>query len=130
MSYSRRLLSRGMINRHTLLCTRASICRPSHHLSRDHFLQRHRQTLLELSELTPRFFSGPATMHGCRLPTFLYAMPFSPTRIFLEETSLVARPIVEFSELKARLDARLKHLGITIKASTRWEGGVRGLGGW
>ena len=28
-----------------------------------------------------------------RVPTFLYAMPFSPTRIFLEETSLVARPV-------------------------------------
>ena len=46
------------------------------------------------------------------LPTFLYAMPFSPTKIFLEETSLVARPIVPFPELKARLDARMEHLGI------------------
>ncbi len=51
-----------------------------------------------------------------RLPTFLYAMPFSPTRIFLEETSLVARPIVPFPELKARLEARLKHLGIVVKS--------------
>ena len=38
-------------------------------------------------------------------------MPFSPTKIFLEETSLVARPIVPFPELKARLDARLGQLG-------------------
>ena len=50
------------------------------------------------------------------LPTFLYAMPFSPTKVFLEETSLVARPIVPFPELKARLDARMAHLGIKIKA--------------
>jgi hypothetical protein len=28
------------------------------------------------------------------LPTFLYAMPFDEHRIFLEETSLVARPAV------------------------------------
>ena len=50
------------------------------------------------------------------LPTFLYAMPFSPTKVFLEETSLVARPIVPFPELKARLDARMAHLGIKVKA--------------
>jgi len=50
------------------------------------------------------------------LPTFLYAMPFSPTKIFLEETSLVARPIVPFPELKARLDARMAHLGLKVKA--------------
>lgn len=41
-------------------------------------------------------------------------MPFSPTKIFLEETSLVARPIIPFPELKARLDARMEHLGIKI----------------
>ena len=52
----------------------------------------------------------------CRkLPTFLYAMPFSDTRLFLEETSLVARPGVPFEELKQRLDARLAHYGIKIK---------------
>ena len=52
----------------------------------------------------------------CRkLPTFLYAMPFSDTRLFLEETSLVARPAVPFEELKQRLDARLEHYGIKIK---------------
>lgn len=41
-------------------------------------------------------------------------MPFSSTKIFLEETSLVARPIIPFPELKARLDARMKHLGIKV----------------
>lgn len=51
-----------------------------------------------------------------RLPTFLYAMPFSPTKIFLEETSLVARPIIPFPELKERMIARLDHLGIKVKS--------------
>eukprot|EP00798_Chlamydomonas_sp_ICE-L_P023576 gene23576-9101_t len=58
------------------------------------------------------------------LPTFLYAMPFSTTKVsgtpvglehcFLEETSLVARPAISFSDLKERLDARLKWLGIKV----------------
>lgn len=41
-------------------------------------------------------------------------MPFSPTKIFLEETSLVARPIVPFDVLKRRLDKRMEHLGIKV----------------
>jgi len=51
---------------------------------------------------------------NAKLPTFLYAMPFSDTKVFLEETSLVARPIIPFPELKARLDARMKHLGLEV----------------
>jgi lycopene beta-cyclase len=35
-------------------------------------------------------------------------------RIFLEETSLVARPAIGFQDLKDRLDARLKWLGIKV----------------
>ena len=50
-----------------------------------------------------------------KLPTFLYAMPFSKTRIFLEETSLVARPSLSFDELKDRMYARLKHLNIKVR---------------
>ena len=56
-----------------------------------------------------------------KIPTFLYAMPFSETEIFFEETSLVARPIVPFDELKRRLDARLKYLGINIKSQSEEE---------
>jgi hypothetical protein len=41
-------------------------------------------------------------------------MPFSPTKVFLEETSLVARPIIPFPELKLRMIARLAHLGIKV----------------
>lgn len=49
-----------------------------------------------------------------KLPTFLYAMPFSKNRVFLEETSLVARPAIDFPELKERLEARLKWMGIKV----------------
>ncbi|GBF92105.1 lycopene beta cyclase [Raphidocelis subcapitata] len=50
------------------------------------------------------------------LPTFLYAMPFSKNKVFLEETSLVARPAVAFPDLKERLEARMKWLGIKVKS--------------
>jgi lycopene beta-cyclase len=43
-------------------------------------------------------------------------MPFSPTKIFLEETSLVARPALGFQDLKDRLKARMAHLGIKVTA--------------
>lgn len=38
-----------------------------------------------------------------------------PDQIFLEETSLVSRPAVDFPDLKQRLDARLKWLGIKVR---------------
>lgn len=44
-------------------------------------------------------------------------MPFSPTKIFLEETSLVARPIIPFPELKLRLEKRMQHLGLKVRCS-------------
>ncbi|CAD7702617.1 unnamed protein product [Ostreobium quekettii] len=47
-------------------------------------------------------------------PTFMYAMPFSEKLIFLEETSLVARPPIAFDELKKRFEARVESLGIKI----------------
>jgi len=48
------------------------------------------------------------------LPTFLYAMPFSNTQLFLEETSLVARPGLEFDDLKVKLKQRLERLGVKV----------------
>ncbi|KAF6002549.1 hypothetical protein F1559_004104 [Cyanidiococcus yangmingshanensis] len=48
------------------------------------------------------------------IPTFLYAMPMSSSRIFLEETSLTARPAVPFEKLRRRLYSRLKSLGIRV----------------
>lgn len=40
-----------------------------------------------------------------------------PCRIFLEETSLVARPAIGFEDLKQRMDARLKWLGIKARVT-------------
>lgn len=50
-----------------------------------------------------------------RFPTFLYAMPFDSNLIFLEETSLVSRPVLSYMEVKQRMVARLRHLGIKVK---------------
>ncbi len=76
-----------------------------------------RKVLSPLSRLRLKL-TPPSSCHPphprARLPTFLYAMPFSPTKIFLEETSLVARPIIPFPELKLRLEKRMQHLGIKV----------------
>ncbi|GAV88663.1 Lycopene_cycl domain-containing protein [Cephalotus follicularis] len=50
-----------------------------------------------------------------RFPTFLYVMPFDSSLIFLEETSLVCRPVLSYMEIKKRMVARLRHLGIKVK---------------
>ncbi|KAJ8767953.1 hypothetical protein K2173_020893 [Erythroxylum novogranatense] len=50
-----------------------------------------------------------------RIPTFLYAMPFDQNLIFLEETSLISRPMLSYMEIKKRMVARLRHLGIRVK---------------
>uniref|UniRef100_A0A0E0CH36 lycopene beta-cyclase n=1 Tax=Oryza meridionalis TaxID=40149 RepID=A0A0E0CH36_9ORYZ len=64
-----------------------------------------------------------------RIPTFLYAMPFSPTRIFLEETSLVARPGLAMDDIQERMAARLRHLGIRVRAVEEDERCVIPMGG-
>jgi hypothetical protein len=64
----------------------------------------------------------------CRkLPTFLYVMPFSKTRIFLEETSLVARPAIQFDTLKERLKVRMAHLGIKVSIKPKSTGPLNPL---
>ncbi|KAI3791526.1 hypothetical protein L2E82_05321 [Cichorium intybus] len=50
-----------------------------------------------------------------RFPTFLYAMPFDSNLVFLEETSLVSRPVLSYAEVKTRMVARLRHMGIKVK---------------
>jgi len=50
-----------------------------------------------------------------RLPTFLYVMPYTRNKIFVEETSLVARPFVPFDDLKQRLQQRLSKMGIVVR---------------
>lgn len=64
-----------------------------------------------------------------RVPTFLYAMPFSPTRIFLEETSLVARPGLAMDDIQERMAARLRHLGIRVRSVEEDERCVIPMGG-
>ncbi|KAH9649053.1 Lycopene beta cyclase [Citrus sinensis] len=64
-----------------------------------------------------------------KIPTFLYAMPFSSNRIFLEETSLVARPGVPMKDIQERMVARLKHLGIKVRSIEEDEHCVIPMGG-
>ncbi|KAH7519232.1 lycopene epsilon cyclase, chloroplastic [Ziziphus jujuba] len=47
-------------------------------------------------------------------PTFLYAMPMSPTRVFFEETCLASKDAMPFDLLKKKLLSRLKTMGIQI----------------
>nr|ADA82242.1 lycopene beta cyclase [Crocus sativus] len=74
---------------------------------------------------------GNGVMQGRnnRIPTFLYAMPFSSNRIFLEETSLVARPGLGMEDIQQRMEARLKHLGIKVKSIEEDERCVIPMGG-
>ncbi|XP_058076982.1 lycopene beta cyclase, chloroplastic/chromoplastic-like [Magnolia sinica] len=64
-----------------------------------------------------------------KIPTFLYAMPFSSKRIFLEETSLVARPGLRMEDIQERMEARLKHLGIKVKSIEEDERCIIPMGG-
>lgn len=47
-------------------------------------------------------------------PTFLYAMPMSPTKVFFEETCLASKDAMPFDLLKRKLMARLAAMGIRI----------------
>nr|AAQ02668.1 lycopene cyclase [Setaria italica] len=64
-----------------------------------------------------------------KMPTFLYAMPFSSNRIFLDETSSVARPGLQLEDIQERMVARLKHLGIKVKSIEEDEPCVIPMGG-
>ncbi|XP_062082523.1 capsanthin/capsorubin synthase, chromoplastic-like [Humulus lupulus] len=64
-----------------------------------------------------------------KFPTFLYAMPFDSNLIFLEETSLVSRPMLSYIEVKKRMAARLRHLGIRVKRIIEDEKCVIPMGG-
>mmetsp|Transcript_18268 Transcript_18268/g.24080 ORF Transcript_18268/g.24080 Transcript_18268/m.24080 type:complete len:588 (+) Transcript_18268:216-1979(+) len=53
-------------------------------------------------------------------PTFMYAMPLGKTKnglkqIFVEETSLVARPMMSFDECKKRMYERFEYMGWDIQ---------------
>jgi lycopene beta-cyclase len=47
-------------------------------------------------------------------PTFMYVMPLQDNQIFIEETSLVARPAISFQECKDRCYKRMEYLGISV----------------
>lgn len=55
-------------------------------------------------------------------PSFLYAMPLSDGKFFLEETCLVTKPALPFSVLQRRLERRLAALNIKVKKvhDTEW----------
>lgn len=64
-----------------------------------------------------------------KFPTFLYVMPFDSNLIFLEETSLVSRPVLSYMEVKKRMVARLRHLGIRVRNVIEDEKCVIPMGG-
>jgi lycopene beta-cyclase len=49
------------------------------------------------------------------LPTFLYVLPLGKNLLFVEETSLCARPAAAISTLQSRLHRRLRGLGIETR---------------
>ncbi|KAK9814677.1 hypothetical protein WJX72_009604 [[Myrmecia] bisecta] len=63
------------------------------------------------------------------VPTFLYAMPISPGRVFLEETCLVAKPPLPFGTIKRRLERRLEAMGIKVKRIVEEEWSYIPVGG-
>lgn len=56
----------------------------------------------------------PRCGDGERHPTFLYALPFSDTEVFVEETVLSSRPARPMSECIARLPHRLAQLDVPV----------------
>ncbi|EPS58465.1 hypothetical protein M569_16348, partial [Genlisea aurea] len=68
-------------------------------------------------------------LNNAKSPTFLYAMPLDDNQVFLEETSLVSRPALPYAEVKKRMVARLRHLGIRVKSVIEKEKCVIPMGG-
>lgn len=68
-------------------------------------------------------------VNNTKEPTFLYVMPFDRNLVFLEETSLVSRPVLSYREVKNRMVARLRHLGIKVRSVIEDEKCVIPMGG-
>ncbi|KAB1209358.1 Lycopene epsilon cyclase, chloroplastic [Morella rubra] len=62
-------------------------------------------------------------------PTFLYAMPMSPTRVFFEETCLASKDAMPFGLLKKKLLSRLQTMGIRIISTYEEEWSYIPVGG-
>ncbi|CAI5475812.1 unnamed protein product [Closterium sp. Yama58-4] len=62
-------------------------------------------------------------------PSFLYAMPSTPTRVFFQETCLASRPAMPFDMLKTRLRSRLAQLGVKYSVTHEEEWSYIPVGG-
>ncbi|KAK7259285.1 hypothetical protein RIF29_24887 [Crotalaria pallida] len=62
-------------------------------------------------------------------PTFLYAMPMSPTKVFFEETCLASKDAMPFDLLKKKLFSRLNTMGIRITKTYEEEWSYIPVGG-
>jgi len=60
------------------------------------------------------------------VPSFLYAMPVGPGRVFLEETCLVAKPPLPFATLKRRLHRRLDAMGLKARPTPQLRHSIAG----
>ncbi|XP_071911140.1 lycopene epsilon cyclase, chloroplastic-like isoform X1 [Coffea arabica] len=60
------------------------------------------------------YMRGKVESLEAEFPTFLYAMPMSPTRVFFEETCLASKDAMPFELLKKKLMSRLDTLGVRI----------------
>ncbi|XP_074280739.1 lycopene epsilon cyclase, chloroplastic [Silene latifolia] len=65
---------------------------------------------MDYRDYSKQSFQSPEAKY----PTFLYAMPMSPTRIFFEETCLASIDAMPFDLLKKKLLARLETMGVRI----------------
>ncbi|KAJ3671142.1 hypothetical protein LUZ60_008568 [Juncus effusus] len=59
-------------------------------------------------------YRNPSSFNEVQNPTFLYAMPMSPTRVFFEETCLASKDAMPFDLLKKKLMSRLDAMGIRV----------------
>lgn len=75
--------------------------------------QLDRMVLMDYSE--QHLYEDPVlTQSNIRFPSFVYVMPLEKDEIFLEETVLVSRPGCSSKDLQARLDLRIKALGLEV----------------
>ncbi|KAL2945213.1 Lycopene epsilon cyclase chloroplastic [Bienertia sinuspersici] len=65
---------------------------------------------MDYRDYTKQSFQSPEAKY----PTFLYAMPLSPTRIFFEETCLASIDAMPFDLLKKKLMERLQTMGVRV----------------
>ncbi|XP_058084929.1 lycopene epsilon cyclase, chloroplastic [Magnolia sinica] len=75
------------------------------------------------------FVKQKAQCEEAEHPTFLYAMPMSPTRVFFEETCLASRNAMPFGLLKKKLMSRLESMGVRIMKTYEEEWSYIPVGG-